>query len=386
MVSLRLFRGGPSARLYHLLAPERVDASSIGVSTGLSVSLSWLPMLLLAALQGIALRANPRESMMLDTALLARYWVALPALLLTPAVCDTRLNAITQHFLDTGMVRDSERQQFAENVEQATRAADSGARDALLLIVSYAYSLYLVLGLFPILPPSWRTLGPPEAGHLSWAAWWMVAVSHPLYLFIQLRTVYGILLWWRFLWRTARLDLQLIASHADEAGGIGFLALSLPKFGLPAFGFMAGFAGGVAGLVLGAGTTLADYKYTVLALAATLMLLFAGPLLFFYGPLKKAKVRGKFSYGKLEKRQLRRFEEKWMASEEARSDILGAQDFSAVIDFHSTVAAVQHMRAVPFKRSDLLFLAVCTLAPFVPVLALEIPLDEILLQIMKLAA
>jgi hypothetical protein len=84
-------------------------------------------------------------------------------------------------------------------------------------------------------------------------------------------------------------------------------------------------------------------------------------------------------------RQLRAFEEKWLgATPPAPGEMLQAPDFSAVADFNPTVTAIQKMDTLPFRPKQLLPLVIAALLPFLPVAAIEIPLQEILVQVLKM--
>lgn len=380
-----LFEGGPASRLLTPLSAAQVTPRSIARSAALIVFITWVPMALLAALQGLAFVPGGRGSFLLDTAMYTRFWVALPVLLLSGAACGPRLRAIVEHFLDAGLVKESEVDRFRANASYAMESARSHVAEIVLLVLAYGHAAYLIVIALPWMPHSWRTVGAAADLQLSWAGWWLAALSQPLYSFAVLRLAYRVLVLWRFFWRTSRLDLDLIAAHADGAGGLGFLGLLLPRLGVPAFGVAAGLAGGLADAVWWTDMRVADYRYTLVFFVVGIVVLFAGPLLFFYLPLKQAKFLGKLSYGVLEERQLRQFERKWIASRASDATILSAEDFEAVADLRSTVAAVQKMRLVPFQRKDILALVLSAVAPFVPVLALEMPLIEIFKQLLKLA-
>lgn len=383
---LLLFEGGPFFRLLGILGEGRLERGHILRVLAASVLITWAPMALLAAAQGLALGPSRSESMLLDAAMYARFWVALPLLILTNAVCGPRISMVMRYFLESKVVRDSELERFHANVDSAARSARSGVMELLLLLLAFLSSAYLASMIVAGLPSSWRLIASSGQATRTWAGWWFVAVSQPLYAFIELRLLYRLLLWWRLLWRTSRLNLSLNPSHPDGAGGLAFLSLTLPKFAAPAFAISASLAGGLANLVLGTGITVAEYRYTVLGFAVCIVALFAAPLLFFYDQLKQTKVRGKLGFGWLSKRQLSRFEEKWVDDRERTEGLLELQDFSAVIDLTSTVQNVHNMSALPLRRSDLMWLAAGTVAPFLPVMALEIPVHEILQKLMKLAA
>ena len=169
----------------------------------------------------------------------------------------------------------------------------------------------------------------------------------------MLQLLYRLALWWRFLWKTSRLDLQLNAAHPDGAGGLAFLGMVLSAFRLPVFAIAASAAGALANLILWMGASFDSFQYAIAAFAAALVALMAGPLVFFKGQLDNAKQRAVLVCGTLAGRQLRAFEEKWLgASPPAPEEMLRAPDFSAVVDFNPTVVAIQKMNTLRFWRSN----------------------------------
>ena len=178
---------------------------------------------------------------------------------------------------------------------------------------------------------SWRTLGSGGHHSLSLAGWWFVTVCEPVYLFVLLRFLYRIALWWMFLWKTSRLNLQLHSVHPDGAGGLGFLGLTLNAFRLPAFAISATFAGGIADLVLLNGVPASELKYEIAGLILIVVGLFVIPLCLFYQrELSKARDRDVLNYWVLLEAQLRKFERKWIASGSDRMATLTPADFSQV--------------------------------------------------------
>ena len=58
--------------------------------------------------------------------------------------------------------------------------------------------------------------------------YWLVCLS--LFRFLMFRWLWRVALWWCFLWRVARLDLHLVATHPDGAGGLGYLEVAQTYF------------------------------------------------------------------------------------------------------------------------------------------------------------
>jgi hypothetical protein len=129
---------------------------------------------------------------------------------------------------------------------------------------------------------SWRATGAGDGAQLTLAGWWYGLVALPLYQFVIGRWGWRLLVWWVFLWRFARLRLQLMPTHPDLAGGLGYLAVAKSHFDLICFAFSAVAAGGYAEQMM-YGATLKGFALPVLGLVLLNLALFLGPLLFF-GP------------------------------------------------------------------------------------------------------
>lgn len=156
-----------------------------------------------------------------------------------------------------------------------------------------------------------------------------------------------------------------------------FLGLSVGPCRFPAFALAASVAGGLADLVLATGASVVSFKYVIGVIAAVITILFAGPLCFFCDQLKGTKLREWLSHDRTVLEQLRQFEQKWIG-QSGQADMLKVPDFSAVIDLNSTVNTVHQMTKLPFRRSQLLEVIVAALLPFLPILALQIPIKGLL--------
>jgi hypothetical protein len=265
------------------------------------------------------------------------------------------------------------------------RLRNSRLADWVCLVLAYSWSVAFVFlpALTPAISMTWRAVGPAGQRSLSLAAWYLVAVSQPIFGFVVLHFLYRVGLWWRALWMISRLQLQLTGAHPDGGGGLMFLGLSLRSFRYPAFALAASLAGGLANLVLATGVSVVSFKYVIGVNAAVIAALFAGPLCFFYDQLKMTRFRAWLSYDRTVQQQLRQFEQKWIG-QSGLNDMLEVQDFSAVIDLNSTVNTVHQMTRLPLRRSQFLALIAAALLPFLPVLALQIPLKDLLMMFKEL--
>ena len=380
-----LFEDGPFAKLQATLRLSGTEQRYVWRRLIFAVLATWVLLAVLAAVQGRAIGPSWRESMLLDVGMYARYLVALPLLILATPGCRRKLQAIVPHFLDAELVKEPERELFFADIAALLRWRDSVV--VAVVLVALAVGKAVTFGAVSVaeLPDSWRVMGTAGNRSLSLAGWWLTVVCEPLYEIAMLQLLYRLALWWRFLWKTSRLDLQLNAAHPDGAGGLAFLGMVLPAFQLPVFAIAASAAGALANLILWKGASFANFQYAIVAFAVVLVALMAAPMVFFMGQLGNVKQRAMFVCGALAGRQLRAFEEKWLgASRPAAEEMLQAPDFSAVVDFNPTVTAIQKMNTLLFSPRQLVPLVVAALVPFLPVAAIEIPLKELLLQVLKL--
>ena len=80
----------------------------------------------------------------------------------------------------------------------------------------------------------------------------------------------------------------------------------------------------------------------------------------------------------------RQLEKRWLDYHtKVDEGALDVPHFSATTDLYQVVSNVYQMKTFPIHTQDLIALIVATLLPFLPALLFEIPLDEILSDLMK---
>ena len=380
-----LFESGPFDPVHASLRLTGLEKRHIKRRIIAVILLTWVPLVVLAAVQGHAIGPTRSQSMLLDPAMYARYLVAMPLLIYATTGVRRKLRAIFFHFLDSGLVREQDRQSFLDNTSAILRWRDSKLAAAVILAIAVVKSV--TVGTFSVaeMPDSWRVMG--AAGHqsLSYAGWWQFAVCDTLYSILVLQLIYRLALLWRFFGKTAQLDLHLDAAHPDGAGGLAFLGIMFSSFRLPLFAIAASAAGALANLMLYMGVSFTEFRWAVGALVVGLLAIVSGPLLFFNPQLRRAKDRAVLGRGALSGRQLQAFEDKWLSQNPPGArEMLEAPDFSSVADLGATGATARSMNTLPFRLKQLVPLALAAILPFVPVAAIQTPLPEILKKMLKL--
>jgi hypothetical protein len=378
-------QGGPGARMMHrlrLLNPD-LEMASWRAAFTLAI-LSWLPLLVLTALEGL-LVGGSKIPFVKDIAAHTRFLLAVPLLVLADIPVGFRLREMVRQFLRSGLIREPDRTRFEQILVDAVALRDS--RLAEIVVVAGAYittSLIFTHGELQ-LGSTWYT--PDAANHLSLAGYWYVMVALPIFQFLIFRWLWRMFNWARFLWKVSRLDLRLSAAHPDAAGGLGFLGKSLVPFGTITFALSTVVSGAIASRVLFAGAQLEPFAFVYVALLLFTLLMFAGPLVIFTPKLFDLKYQGMLKYGVLADRYTRLFEQKWIDLgdlAEADESILGSGDIQSLADLGNSFELVRKMRVFPVERSDFIALAIPAILPALPLSLTVMPLTEIIKDLLHL--
>jgi hypothetical protein len=317
-----------------------------------------------------------------DFSVHARYLIALPALIFAESDCIPRFERIVRHFMDIGLIPDSDMQRYRVAVQSTRRLLNSRYGEMIVPLVSYLSVIPMMLYLSSDFIPQWQ-LTP--SGSFSVAGWWHLLVSLPLLLILVFGWLWRIILWARFLMLMASLDLQLLSSHPDSVGGLRFVSTSLRGFRFISFALGAVVAGAIADRIAYQGADLLSFKALMIGLMVLILILCVGPLMVFVRRLRETKKRGIFEYGGLANRLGREFEAKWLRSESPNKlEMLEAPDFSATTDYFSVAANVYEMRDLPFKAKDLIAPILPALVPFLAVALFRIPFQVVLKTLVKL--
>ena len=346
---------------------------------------TWLPLLLLSAAQGLVFGKHLQVPFVKDFAVHVRFLVALPLLIVSEVWIDNKLRITVNHFLEAGLVREADVPSFEAVIEKVTGLRDRVLPEIVLLVVAYLPSLSIHNPEILIRhSDSWHFVQTPHGEILSYAGWWFGLISVSAYRFLLLRWVWRMSLWASFLWRVSKLDLVLIPTHPDMAAGMGFLSGAQLRFGLIAFACGAVIAGQMGNAIAYEGATVGGLKFAIIAYCVIATLFLAAPLLLLVPTLLPVKRRGLLEYGALANVYTRTFDAKWIHGRWPEGEsLLGSSDIQSLADLGNSFATVRGMRAVPIDKGTLIGLAVAAALPMVPVLILGTPADQIIRTVVK---
>jgi hypothetical protein len=382
--SSELLDGGPPHWLQRSLGLIKPGDPMIARRAKLVVLVGWAPLVALALAQSFILRNQTAKSFFSDFAVYARSLVAAPLFILAEADCIPRLGRVVRHFLDAGLITEPNRARFDDAVASTKRLLDSGFAELIVAILAYGLVTTLMINVPPEEFPSWYWL---NGGYqtLSLPGWWHALVSVPLLILLFFGWLWRVFLWARFLWLMSRLDLRLVPSHPDHAGGLMFVSDSLRAFWLVSFSLGAIVAGQAANRITLYGESMATFKHITTGLVVFVLILFAGPLALFIGKLRETKRRGDFVYGAMAGEVGRQFERHCLGRERGRDEEApNAADISSTADLYGIVGNVYGMKDFPFGLRNLGLLVAVALAPFVPVALMVMPLNQIIKDFAKM--
>jgi hypothetical protein len=341
---------------------------------------TWLPLLVLAMLEGEAFGGSVAVPFVHDVEVHARFLVALPLLVAAELVVHQRLRFVVRSFRERAIVPAEQAARFDAAVASAQRLRNSVGAELLLLAVVFGVGVPLVWRQYITLTgATWYATPTANGSTLTLSGIWYGWVSLPVFQFLLLRWYYRMGIWMRFLWQVSRIDLILLPTHPDRLGGLGFLTGTAHAFVPLAVAHGALLAGWIANRIFHLGASLMDFQVELGVLVALQLCLVFAPFLVFTGRLAEAKRRGLREYGTLAGRYSREFDAKWLRGG-ARADepLLGTADLQSLADLGNAHEVVSSMRVAPIGRDAVVQLAIAVCLPVLPLALTMMSLQDLL--------
>jgi hypothetical protein len=375
-------RGGPAYRLMQRIGLIRGDSPSVGRRTVAFLAIAWLPLIALSFWEGLAFGPTPRESLMLDFATFARFLIAVPLLFIAELTIGPRIAAAGQQFLRAGLVKPTDHSAFERAVARLAYWRESLLAELILLALALVGAWTLTAEtVYGGGAATWHNATVVTQGgtRLSLVGLWYHIVAVPIIQFFLYRWLWRFILWVRFLYDVSRLDLDLVPTHADGAGGLGFLGTAHTAFGILAFALSSVLSAAAAFLIVFEAAPLDAFKVHAIVMIVAAELLFLGPLTLFCPAMIRARQTWLREYSLLVLRYNRAFHQKWIEGGAAEHEpLLGSADIQSLADLGNSYEFIRGMKVVPFSVRVMLQLAVVTLLPALPLALLVMPIEKIL--------
>lgn len=381
-----LMEGGPFFNLQKRVGLIKQNTNRIKRRALLAAAITWLPLFLLAAMQHRAFGHSVPVPFVRDFSTYTRFLLAIPILILAENILGPRIAGAAAHFISSGLVIEKDYQRFDRFVAEGLHSRDSIVAE--IVVVALAYCLSIVSFIMTAVHiDTWYGTRADHGMTLTWAGWWLIGFCIPLLQFLLLRWLWRLFLWFQFLARVRRLDLQLFPTHPDEAGGLGFVGDAQRFFGILLFSFSITAAGVLANDIVYDKIPLQNFVPAIITYAVVILIVFTGPLLVFSGMLRRVKRHGLHEYGALATTYTSSFHKKWIKGENPDHEVLlGTGDIQSLADLGNSFSIVDKMKPIPIDPLDLLHLVVASLLPMVPLLLTVMPLKDLLKLLLKVVA
>lgn len=378
-----LMEGGPLFQIEQRISSFRKKAALTKKRALLSILLTWAPLLILSLLQGTAYGRKIPVPFLRDFAVHARFVFAVSLLLLSENVLGPRIAEAAEQFVKSKVILPPDYAGFDQAVTRGLQKRDSITVEIVIAVLAFVVSVVGFL-ITAVHVSTWYAVWSSAGVSLTWAGWWLVCVSLPIYHFLGLRWGWRLLIWFQFLAAMNHLNLQLYPTHPDHAGGLGFVGEAQRFFGIVLFAFSCTLSGVIANEILYNGMRLTSFAplvafYLFLLLAALVL-----PLIIFAVRLLRLKRIGLQQYGTLGTAYTALFHRKWILGESTDDDaLLGTRDIQSLADLGNGYNLVEGMRVLPIDPRTLIHLTIAGILPMVPLLLAVMPLQQLLRLLMK---
>jgi len=339
----------------------------------LLAALSWLPIAVWAAATGRLGELTWGDGVVRHIELHVRCLLALPLLVLSEPIADRVVAAIVANFPASGLILAADLAAFDRVIASTKRLRDS----------RLVWGVMAAIVITSTLLASAAPLDPGSATASGFGLTWATFVVRPLFLIMLLAWLWRLILTWILFARIAGLDLQLVPTHPDHVGGLGFVQLQPAAFTLVVFTLSGVVCASVAQQIVEQHLHLASFQGPLVALVVLLVVFFLCPLTAFGPSLRRTRMRGRFQYGTLAGRHVRGLHLRWVEGKTVEDDaILAAPEIGPAADVATLYDLATRMRTVPLGLQPLLAVVIPAVAPLLPVATLEIPLKEILSKVL----
>jgi hypothetical protein len=364
--------GGP---LYRLgcrlgLVRDRTNTIALGLVLG---AFPWIVLVALALVEGLGHVLFSIEAIGAHVRLL----VAIPLLFVCEAFIDPRFTAFVHGIVRSQVVPATACPGLESEIARIARWKDAWLPEAFFLVAAVLLALTMRNeNFFDYLSGLAGGSNPRAVG---WTSQWYWMVCIPLFRFLFMRWLWRLTLWCFFLWRVSRLELRLVPTHPDRAGGLGFLELVHTEFTPLILAISAAQSASLA-QDIASGRMMFDAIYPSVAFVLLADgVLFVGPLYIFSLKLWRSKVKGMSDYSAFAERYVNEFDRKWLGADPAPGEpLLGTADIQSLADLSNSVSIVRDMRLIPVSPSMLMYLAVAALLPLLPLVLFKYPIGDLL--------
>ncbi|SLM48973.1 membrane protein of unknown function [Nitrospira japonica] len=392
-IPFSLFEGDFLTRFFQRIGMGSYRTGDLVKRALFLMTLTWGVLAALAVWSGLHWTQPRGQNFFFDFAAYGQLIAGLPMFLVAERVIDRQTKEVARCFVTTGVVEPGDAIRLVRVNWQLKQSRHKAWPDLLCILLGYAITAAWMIPEMNNGRLTWHATDldshlQPMTWYgfremlqtLTWPGAWEFIFVGPLTTYWWLRWSVKVLLWTWYLYQVSNLRLNLVPSHPDSTGGIGFLSDAQTKFGWIILAYGISY---VAPTIL---YKLTFEGATILVLsvwgyAASFVIgapvLFTLPLFMFTQQLSQAKSR---ALEVLQERSMERaqaFEEKWLkACTSGHYELMSGSDLTGLDALNRVYDHIHKMRVVPFDLRSFSELVGSALGPMVPLLPYIVDIPE----------
>jgi hypothetical protein len=369
--------GGRIGQQLERMQAARGSRLSVGRLAVLSVAVTWLPLLVLGVIEGVAWGDMVRVPFLKDFLPYGQFLIAAPLLILGQVALGRRLGLAALELRQSDVLAPEDTPVLDALLVRAMGLWRGRGVDIGILLLTLTATVLSFWGTREYLTGAWQYDGT----RVTMPGWWFLLVSQSVIRFLILQWVWRLVLWAWVLWRTSRLRLLPQPVHPDRAGGLAFLGGTQVAFGTLVFAFGVQLSCVTADAVRYHCADLMEYKGYVIAFVLVTITVLLAPLLVFAPKLARAREECLMFLTRSGYRAAHYLDRQLRASKEGA---LPTDDVSGLTDFGPLYENARLMRPVPMEWRHVTYLLLSAALPFVPLVFLVMPAKEVFETLVKL--
>lgn len=371
-----------SNQLLYKLGLVKTPTQAAFVNVSLFIAIAFLPLVVLSMINGAESESQIVMPLQTDWITLTRYLVVVPVLLFSQVMIKSGGVKVVKHFRNYVDEEDTDR--FINMAISIGRKRNSLIVNLLVLVLAIVLSVVGAEFVMSINKTSWQSSVVADSAQLTMAGSWNLFVSQPLFKFVMVSWFFDYCFWAYFLWNASKFSLRVVATHPDGVGGLSFIRVAQSKHCVEAFALSCSLCSMIAQSVYYMKVPLKSFYNLGGVYLFLILCLFSVPLLVFTPLIYKTKLDGVYTYGALCTELCNSFARKWVSlKREEKGAILDSADPSALCDMNGSYEAIKSMKPSLISRQFLTAFIVAACLPAIPLVALVMPLKDILIKIFK---
>jgi hypothetical protein len=378
-IELSLVRDDLAYRLQRRLG--LIPANGMGTARRALIfaAITWLPLAVWAMVSGRGWNDTGDGTLVAHFGVHVRCLVAIPLFIVAEDIAQKSVPPLLGYFVESGLVSPQRIPEFQALIAGVVRLRNGVLPWVLILGIVIAWaSAGVIFQQFEDI--AWAT----TSGAITFGGWWFILVIRPIFAALLLAWLWRACLVFMLTLKLSRFPLSLVPTHPDRVAGLGFFERLAFVFSPVAFAVSAVAAASFAHQVVYHAVEVSAIKGVMIATAILVTVVFLLPLMPLALPLGKVKRQALLDYGTIVGQHGRLVHRRWISDEDIGAPlILDSPELGPVADVQTLFVSVRQMRRFPISKVGVIAITVPAVLPLLLVACMQLPLQSLLLKVLK---